>query len=185
MNRQQVAETAATALKEKRMIARFPNIPLQHKGRSAMLWRRTTHALIVRDARHWVRRHIQAISGIANLARIFPYPPTVDRACRFSVGDMSRIATLTNPSPPRIPHVWSPASRRRIRARPIKAWQTMTSIVCRGSYDKTKRRQQCLTAPTSCGCVDEPMSERIKVEKTGAIGDAPIRSSRIILMLAQ
>jgi hypothetical protein len=37
MNRQQVTETAATALKEKRMIARFPNISLQRKGRSAML----------------------------------------------------------------------------------------------------------------------------------------------------
>jgi hypothetical protein len=82
MNRQRVA-TAATAMKEKREIARFPNISLQRKGRSPMLWRRTAHALIVRDARRWVRRHIQAISGIVNLARFFPYPSTIDRACGF------------------------------------------------------------------------------------------------------
>jgi hypothetical protein len=34
----------ATAMKEKREIARFPNISLQHKGRSPMLPRRTTPA---------------------------------------------------------------------------------------------------------------------------------------------
>jgi hypothetical protein len=43
MNRQRVAETAATAIKEKREIARS-NISLQRKGRRPMLRRRTTHA---------------------------------------------------------------------------------------------------------------------------------------------